>query len=156
MGYTWKQMASIIAEGDNDTEAAYLDVLAKMVNKRLATLPAAFQGVKRIDDYAFTGVAINEIPGGVEHIGVSSFMQCPQLKIVEVPETVKTIGKFAFKYCSHLTTVTFGGTPTELAEDVFYACDKLTTINVPWAENEVANAPWGATEATINYNYVEE
>ena len=36
---------------------------------------------------------------------------------------------------------------------VFYECEKLTTINVPWSEGEVAGAPWGATGATINYNY---
>jgi hypothetical protein len=27
---------------------------------------------------------------------------------------------------------------------------------VPWAEGAVANAPWGATNATINYNYTGE
>jgi hypothetical protein len=31
----------------------------------------------------------------------------------------------------------------------------LMTINVPWSEGEVINAPWGASNATINYNYVE-
>ena len=35
----------------------------------------------------------------------------------------------------------------------FTGCDKLTTINVPWSEGEVANAPWGATNAVINYDY---
>lgn len=27
------------------------------------------------------------------------------------------------------------------------------TRGVPWAEGAVTNAPWGATNATINYNY---
>jgi hypothetical protein len=31
---------------------------------------------------------------------------------------------------------------------------EITTINVPWAQDAVANAPWGATNATINYNHV--
>ena len=29
----------------------------------------------------------------------------------------------------------------------------LTDIYVPWAEGAVANAPWGATGATIHYDW---
>ena len=36
---------------------------------------------------------------------------------------------------------------------ILFGCTNLTTINVPWAEGAVAGAPWGATNATINYNY---
>jgi hypothetical protein len=28
-------------------------------------------------------------------------------------------------------------------------------INVPWSENDVLGAPWGAINATITYNYIE-
>ena len=52
--------------------------------------------------------------------------------------------------------MTFEGTPTSIASSAFSNCVKLTTINVPWAEGAVANAPWGATNATINYNYTGE
>jgi hypothetical protein len=38
----------------------------------------------------------------------------------------------------------------------FSGCANITTINVPWAEGAVENAPWGATNATINYNYTGE
>ena len=50
--------------------------------------------------------------------------------------------------------LTFQGTPETISKTAFRYCDNLTTINVPWAEGAVANAPWGATNATINYNYV--
>lgn len=52
-----------------------------------------------------------------------------------------------------MTELTFEGTPTSLDAAVFYNCNNLTIINVPWAEGAIANAPWGATKATINYNY---
>lgn len=42
---------------------------------------------------------------------------------------------------------------TYIAADAFEGCTNLITINVPWVEGAVANAPWGATNATINYNY---
>ena len=51
---------------------------------------------------------------------------------------------------------TFEGTPRSIASNAFASCINLTTINVPWAEGAVANAPWGATKATINYNYTGE
>lgn len=35
----------------------------------------------------------------------------------------------------------------------FSGCTNLTSIKVPWAEGAVANAPWGATNAAITYNY---
>jgi hypothetical protein len=60
-----------------------------------------------------------------------------------------------FEYCSGITTLTFKGTPTSISNKAFSSCSKLKTINVPWAEGAVANAPWGATNATINYNYTE-
>lgn len=46
------------------------------------------------------------------------------------------------------------GTPTNLTSEAFKNCTNITTINVPWSEGAVANAPWGATNATINYDYV--
>jgi len=52
-----------------------------------------------------------------------------------------------------MRTLTFNGTPTSIASNAFGNCTNLRTINVPWAEGAVANAPWGATNATINYNY---
>lgn len=54
-----------------------------------------------------------------------------------------------------METVTFKS-KTTIANNTFSGCNNLKVINVPWAEGEVANAPWGATNATINYNYVAE
>lgn len=62
----------------------------------------------------------------------------------------------AFYLCQELAKVQFQGTPQALSSNCFISCSALTTINVPWGEGEVANAPWGATNATINYNYTGE
>lgn len=89
-------------------------------------------------------------------IGISAFTYCGELKEVTFPASLKTISKNAFNPCAKLATATFKGTPTSIANNVFSGCVKLLTINVPWAEGEVADAPWGATNATINYNYTGE
>ena len=61
-----------------------------------------------------------------------------------------------FHGCSALTQVP-SLSATKLAnncyEGMFQGCTNLKTINVPWVSGAVANAPWGATNATINYNY---
>ena len=81
------------------------------------------------------------------------FFNCTNLALTSIPAGVTDISYSAFGYCTGLTELTFMGTPTSIAPDAFDGCENLTTINVPWAEGAVANAPWGATNATINYNY---
>jgi hypothetical protein len=64
-----------------------------------------------------------------------------------------SIGAYAFYKDTGLTDITFKGTPMSIDSNAFASCSNLLTINVPWAEGEVSGAPWGATNATINYNY---
>ena len=66
---------------------------------------------------------------------------------------ITNIGDGAFSNCSSLVSLTFEGTPESIGGSAFYGCSNLTTINVPWADGAVANAPWGATNATITYGY---
>ena len=80
------------------------------------------------------------------------FRTC-EFKTVTIPSFIKEIYNRAFEYCTDLEVVTFKGMLERLEYDTFEVCHSLTTINVPWSEGEVKNAPWGATNATINYNY---
>lgn len=95
-----------------------------------------------------------EIPSNVISIGNSLFSET-DVETVIIGESVATIGATSFGKCAKLKSVTFKATPTTMSDNVFYQCYKLKTINVPWSEGTVANAPWGATYATINYDYVE-
>lgn len=72
-----------------------------------------------------------------------------------IPHFIMFVERDAFYNSKNLTTVTFKGTPIEVSETAFSLCDNLTEINVPWSEATVLGAPWGATNATINYNYTE-
>lgn len=115
-----------------------------------------------------------QLPDALTEIGNSAFSLCQNLTTIQLPSSLITIGSSAFSSCAFtsfrlpaglqtikarafnqnpvLTTVTFQGTPTSIASNAFGMCSKLTTISVPWAEGAVANAPWGATNATIHYN----
>jgi hypothetical protein len=100
-----------------------------------------------------TKLAPTSLPSGLTSIGSSAFSYCAKLALTSLPSGVTSISKNAFYGCQGLTSITFEGKPNSIANNAFNGCTNLTTINVPWAEGEVANAPWGATNATINYNY---
>ena len=141
------------------------------------TLPSSLEGIR---DYAFYGakkIKSITIPEGVVDIGKNAFYNS-ELETLTIPNSVRFISEYAFYAansltsvtiivgaeliintkafadCKSLTTVTFtGGTPNFVKSDAFIGCTNLTTINASWSEGEVTSAPWGATNATINYNY---
>lgn len=94
----------------------------------------------------------------VTDVQVSAFAGLWYVETAVIPAFVNTIYPQAFADCSDLKEVTFKGTPTMLGNDLFNSCYKLETINVPWSVDDPINqyAPWGATNATINYNYTGE
>lgn len=84
-----------------------------------------------------------------------AFYSCKKLTDIELPP-IATINSDAFRNCLGLKTVKFTGSADTVGGGVFTLCTNITDIYVPWAEGAVAGAPWGATNATIHYNYTEE
>lgn len=102
---------------------------------------------------------------------------CVSLKEVINIENITSFGDYCFSDCvSFSPEIVFNGSLTLLGRNSFYRtsvktvtfrntdvlptintnsflqCKYLTDIYCPWAEGEVANAPWGATNATIHFN----
>lgn len=100
---------------------------------------------------------IDKLPN-LRTLGQSCFYGCKKLAIKEIPESVTSISYSAFSNCTGLTELTFKGTigQTAIESTSFNGCTNLTVIRVPWAEGAVNKAPWGATNATIIYNWKEE
>lgn len=112
--------------------------------------------VRTIGKYAFanSSTSISSVPEGVTTIPERCFGFCDYITSMTIPSTVTTMGSQCFISCTGLTQVTFLGTPTTFTyNNAFSNCTNLTTIRVPWSEGAVAGAPWGATNATITYNY---
>lgn len=119
----------------------------------LTSLPS---GLTTISEEAFqncSSLALTSLPSGITVINKNTFAGCTNLAITQIPSGVTSIGENAFGGCSSLTSLTFLGTPTTISSNAFGGCTNLTTINVPWSSGDVSGAPWGATNATINYNY---
>ena len=72
-----------------------------------------------------------------------------------IPDGITALYNSAFAYSS-VQEVTFKGKPRYIDNSAFSNATQLTKINVSWGYNEVEGAPWGATNATINYNYTGE
>ena len=126
-------------------------------NLALISLP---EGITIMGNGVFAGctnLVLTSLPECIATIGNQAFQDCTGLALTYLPKGISFIGTLAFGNCTGLTELTFKGTPTgSIRSDAFSGCTNLIVINVPWAEGEVANAPWGATNATINYNYTEE
>ena len=163
------------------SEFTYLrtGILSEFKNITRVIMP---NNIKTIPNYSFykcESLKDANIPYGVNEIGVQAFAFCSSFSDFFIPDTVEIIGvgafwgcgittliltsvlslgNSAFADCPSLTTVTFKSSPAEIPNQVFLGCDNLTTINVPWSIDSFcnANAPWGAVNATINYNYTGE
>ena len=133
--------------GDNQLESFVEGTLTEV---NLPTVTKIRQGA-----FYFAPITNITMPN-VTEIGNNAFYLCKSLALTELPSGVTSIGSNAFGICKGLTELTFKGTPNSINSKAFASCTNLATINVPWAEGEVANAPWGATNATINYNYTGE
>lgn len=121
----------------------------------LTTLPS---GITSLPTAAFQycpKLALTALPSGLTSIGAYAFKQGTGLASITLPPALTTIGDFAFANCTGLETVRFTSTVSSIPNGVFSGCTKLSTIYVPWSQGQVANAPWGASKATIIYDYTE-
>lgn len=155
----YKYTEEIILPTDRNIETYYM--CYEKTNLKKINLPTdAKYYANCIATYAFIGcksltLADWQIPEGITDIAQSAFESAESLTDRIIPSTVKNILAKAFNRCYAMRNVLFKGTPTTIANNAFAHCNNLTDIYCPFAEGAIANAPWGATNATIHYNYVE-
>lgn len=100
--------------------------------------------------------SLENIYGNFDNITniTTAFDGCKTLLEVPYMPNLTVIGANTFRNCTTLTSVKIYKKLTNFATSAFAGCTNLTDIYVPWAEGEVANAPWGAPNEnlTIHYN----
>lgn len=124
----------------------------------MLTLTSLPSGITSLPTAAFQycpKLALTALPSGLTSIGAYAFKQGTGLASITLPPALTTIGDYAFANCTGLETVRFTSTVSSIPGGVFSGCTKLSTIYVPWSQGQVANAPWGASNATIVYDYTE-
>jgi hypothetical protein len=134
---------------DNET------LLKSVIEKSEIDIFSLPNNIEKIGPYVFRGhpnIKFTTLANGVKEIGVQALSYCNTLEQFTLPTTITQLENQAFYSCPNLKEVTFLGKPAKISANVFQNCGNLTKINVAWAEGEVANAPWGNTNATIHYN----
>ena len=150
-GFTYNTKITTVNISERALEIC--DRAFEYTNLTSITLP---NNIRRIGQWAFFGSSKLEninMPNNFKKIDNYGFYKT-KLKSVVLPSTLEDIGFLSFADCSDLESFTFKAKPkTIVYNTIFDSCPKLTTINVPWSKGEVEGAPWGATNATVNYNW---
>lgn len=130
----------------------------KCSNLQLTSLPNTIRTIGS-SAFAYSNLTLTELPNDLNLIKEDAFANCEGLSSLIFPNGLINIDRRAFQNCPNLTSVIFKGQPLTIGYDAFKECSNLLDIYVPWSAsgiNEVPGAPWGATNATIHYNYTEE
>ena len=114
-------------------------------------LPESLTTLGKQAFFSCSDMVLEKLPSNLSTIGDDSLSKT-QFIGQEIPSTVKSIGNYAFANCTTINALYFKGKPNSIRENAFYYCSKIKHIYVPWAEGEVANAPWGAHYSEIHYN----
>ena len=80
----------------------------------------------------------------------NTFYNCTSLTQIDLPSIV-TIDSNAFKNASSLQVVNIGPKIRNIFSTAFSNTPEGLVINLPVAEGAISGAPWGATNAVINY-----
>ena len=137
--------------------AEYEDILARLI-ERTTTRIIVPSSATFIGDSAFRNCYDLEailLTDNITDISAYAFSGCSKLEAIELSKNLKSVENMSFQNCNRLHEITFKSKQNFIKNTAFNGCTSLTTINVPWSEGEVADAPWGAVNATINYNYTE-
>lgn len=117
----------------------------------LTSLP---EGITKLPTYVFNGctnLALTSLPEGLNIIGDNALRACTNLVLTSIPNGVTSIGTAAFYGCTGLTSLTIGSAIKTIGSNAFANCPNLTSITINRAEGAVTGAPWGATNAQINW-----
>ena len=127
-------------------------------NLSITSLP---NNIKSIEGSTFrdcANIKIEKIPEGVTSIGAYAFYKCTSIERLEIPNAGNTsYGYQAFALCTGLKEVVLGGIEKpakEFGTTTFAACqqnDLTIKVYVEDGKTSLANAPWGATNAKVEY-----
>ena len=110
--------------------------------------------LETVGNNGFTNIkATNIVLPAIKTTGPGAFASSAMVRHMCIGEYIETIGASCMNNMLAGWSVKIKGKPTSIATSAF-STNNAGDIYVPWSEGEVANAPWGATNATIHYDTV--
>lgn len=103
-------------------------------------------------EYSGSTCKVVILPPTITQINSKAFYQNANLSTIVIPEGVQIISALAFGYCTNLKCVRLPSTINTISSIAFTGATNLKHIYVPWSEGKIADAPWGADNATVHYN----
>lgn len=130
------------------------------INLVSAVLPDSITVIDGDGFRSCSNLILEHLPADLTYLGNNALYGCNSISITKMPAGLTHIGSYQFRECFGLQKIYLYSTPV-IEKNAFLRCDNLTDIYVPWAEGEVAGAPWGADISTsgakqinIHYNTV--
>ena len=151
-----------VGEGGDETQWSIDDLASGTVPKgdiqigAVAIRQAVFTRCANITSIVCDGSTFTSNSG-------SAFSYASGVKTVTLKNVTGSLPALVFAYMQSCHTVKFiGSHPETITNNCFTGLGNIYVganarnidIYVPWAEGAIANAPWGATKATIHYNTV--
>ena len=81
--------------------------------------------------FSSAGLTSVSLPGSLESVPESAFMNCDRLRSVSLPEGIKTIGENAFSNCKALSSVKLPEGIKTIGDYAFYQCRALGSVSLP-------------------------
>lgn len=95
-----------------------------------------------------SGIVSTTIPIGCTEIGAGAFSNTSSMESITIEATSITAGAFNG---SAVKTVNMNYAVTTVANGAFSGCDGVT-FNISKPQDAISGSPWGATNATVNWN----
>lgn len=88
---------------------------------------------------------------GLENLSDGVYNGYKALEEVRLPNTLTAIPNSAFGGCVSMKNFNIPNSVESIADNAFDGCTALTEINIDKPENSISGAPWGATNAQVNW-----
>ena len=142
-----------VAMGGDVANVADISTIPDAVGKLATVAGEMADSVGMFIDVIEGDIVNLQIPKGVTTIGDAAFYSCTSLASVTILDGVTTIGDGAFSNCTNLASVTIHEGVTTIGSYAFSNMPTDSHIYCGFSEGDVSGAPWGATNATIVYDY---
>ena len=156
-GYPWgatniiihnEDVTTTIDENSTDRQVPTANGVYDFIIENMLSIKFDMDNIKEYIERTITSI---DIPDGVTSIGMYAFAGCTYLTSITIPSSVTKISSGVFAGCASLASITIPSSVTSIGTNAFNNCTSLTSITINKPQGSISGAPWGATNATVQW-----